>query len=361
MKLPEFPSLRRWLLPALALCGFSFALFTVVRGSLPPKVAAPVADPSRPPFESYVAGTGIVEASSENIAIGATVPGIVTEVSAKPGERVQAGDPLFRVDDRDLRAELLVRQANLLAAKARLDRLAKLPRAEDLPPAQARVRQAEASLEDLRGQIARWESVADKRAVNADDLAQKRAALAAAAAKLEEAQAALALLQAGAFRPDLEVAQAEADAAKAQIAALEIEIDRRIVRAPVAGEVLQVKIRKGEYAPAGAPATPLMIMGTTSPLHVRVDVDENDAWRVRAGAKAEAFVRGNREIRTPLEFVRIEPFVVPKRSLTGDSSERVDTRVLQAIFRFERGELPILVGQQMDVFIEAPPTQGGAR
>lgn len=354
-------NLKKWLLPALAVAGFSFALFTVVRGSLPPKVAAPVADPSRPPFAAYVAGTGIVEASSENIAIGATVPGVVVEISAKPGDRVKTGDPLFRIDDRDLRAELLVHQANLLSAKARLERLEKLPRAEDLPPAQARVRQAEASLEDLRSQVTRWESVADKRAVNADDLSQKRAALAAATARLEESQATLSLLQAGAFGPDLEIARAEADAAKAQVAALGIEIDRRIVRSPIEGEVLQVKIRKGEYAQTGALATPLMIVGATSPLHVRVDIDENDAWRVRAGAKAEAFVRGNREIRTALEFVRLEPYVVPKRSLTGDSTERVDTRVLQVLFRFERGELPILVGQQMDVFLDAPPIQGETR
>ena len=88
------------------------------------------------------------------------------------------------------------------------------------------------------------------------------------------------------------------------------------------------------------------------PLHVRVDVDENDAWRVRTGAPAVGFLRGNKEISTPLNFVRFEPYVVPKKSLTGDTTERVDTRVLQVIFSFTRGDLPIYVGQQMDVFID---------
>ena len=46
---------------------------------------------------------------------------------------------------------------------------------------------------------------------------------------------------------------------------------------------------------------------------------------------------------------------MPKRSLTGASTERVDTRVLQVIYRFHPDQLPIHVGQQMDVFIEAPP------
>jgi HlyD family secretion protein len=46
---------------------------------------------------------------------------------------------------------------------------------------------------------------------------------------------------------------------------------------------------------------------------------------------------------------------VPKRSLTGESTERVDTRVLQALYTFPRSALPVYVGQQMDVFIESAP------
>jgi HlyD family secretion protein len=88
------------------------------------------------------------------------------------------------------------------------------------------------------------------------------------------------------------------------------------------------------------------------PLHIRVDVDEHEAWRVRPQAKANAAVRGNAELTTALTFVRFEPFVVPKRSLTGDSTERVDTRVLQVIYRIDDESLPLYVGQQMDVFID---------
>jgi hypothetical protein len=90
------------------------------------------------------------------------------------------------------------------------------------------------------------------------------------------------------------------------------------------------------------------------PLNIRVDVDENEAWRVRSDASAVATVRGNANLKTALTFVRFEPFVLPKKSLTGDSTERVDTRVLQVIYRVEDDQLPLFVGQQMDVFIEAP-------
>ena len=111
----------------------------------------------------------------------------------------------------------------------------------------------------------------------------------------------------------------------------------------------------GESAPTGVLSQPLILLGGVEPMHVRVNVDENDAWRVRANAEAIGYLRGNNQIRAPLRFVRFEPYVVPKMSLTGDTTERVDTRVLQIVYSFERGDLPIYVGQQMDVYIDASP------
>src|SRR5262249_11768879 len=63
--------------------------------------------------------------------------------------------------------------------------------------------------------------------------------------------------------------------------------------------------------------------------------------RVQSGARAIAAVRGNADLKTPLGFVRFEPFVVPNKSLTGDSTERVDTRVLQVIYKIEDTNLPL--------------------
>jgi multidrug resistance efflux pump len=130
------------------------------------------------------------------------------------------------------------------------------------------------------------------------------------------------------------------------------------VRASVDGTVLQVKVRPGEFAMAGPLAEPLMLLGRTDVLHIRVDVDENEASRVRPGAAAVAYVRGNNSIRADLKFVRIEPYIVPKRSLTGDTTERVDTRVLQVLYSFDPKGLPVYVGQQMDVYIDAPSIAG---
>ena len=107
----------------------------------------------------------------------------------------------------------------------------------------------------------------------------------------------------------------------------------------------------GEYAQAGTVPQPLILLGDTTHLNVRAQIDEKDAWRFRQGAHAKASIRGDGSRGFELEFVRVEPYVIPKRNLTGESTERVDTRVLEAIYALPAGA-PVYPGQQMDVAIE---------
>jgi HlyD family secretion protein len=351
--------IRLYLLPAIAFLGILFGVYTVVTGAKPVPAAAPAAQPALAPFEGTIAGAGIVEASTQNIALGTAVAGLVAEVAVRVGDHAKKGDPLFRIDDREARAELAVRESALASARAELARLVSAPRAEDLPPLQARVAQAQSESDSAGNDLRLVEGLTDKRAITAEELDRRRFAAQSARARLDEAQANLAKLQAGSWQSDIAVASAAADSAQSRVDAQKTELDRAIVRAPVDGTVLRLDVRPGEFAPAGV-STPLVLFGDIERLHVRVDIDENDAWRFRPGAKAEAFVRGNRDLKTALEFVRVEPYVVPKRSLTGESTERVDTRVLQVLYSFDPKALPVYVGQQMDVFIQAAPREEGS-
>jgi len=166
------------------------------------------------------------------------------------------------------------------------------------------------------------------------------------------AQNNLSLLEAGAWKADIDVTKAELANAQADVQAAKVEIDRLLVRAPVAGNILQLNIRPGEFAQSGVLSQPLILMGDLERLHVRVDIDENDAWRFHPNGMAVAFVRGNPKLKTNLTFEYVEPYVVPKRSLTGESLERVDTRVMQVIYSFSRSDLNVYLGQLMEVYIE---------
>jgi HlyD family secretion protein len=343
--------MKRKILPIVAAVAAILGMISVARTRPKRESTVPPSAPPTSSFEQVVAGVGLVEANSENIDVSCAVSGMVTAVNVEAGDHVHAGQKLFSLDDRDLEADLAVKRAALAAAKARLAKLEEEPRTEDVPPAEARVREAEANLGNAEVQLRLIESVHDKRAVREEDVQTRKYAYKAAQAQLADAQSRLALLKAGAWAPDVTVAKSEVAQAEAQLKAVETGIERMVTRAPITGVVLQKKVRIGQYAECGPVSEPLMILGGVTPLNVRVDVDEEDAWRVRGTASAVASPRGNGSIRIPLEFVRFEPYVVPKKSLTGDSTERVDSRVLQVIYRVRDGEPSVYVGQQMDVYI----------
>ena len=300
--------MRKYLPVVIALAGFVVAVVVIVQDDQ----AAPVSSVSgaieTPPFSSYVEGTGITEASTGNIAIGTPVPGIVARIDVTWGQHVEAGSPLFSIDDTGAKAQLL--------------------------PAAAAVKQAQADLDKASNLLTIGNGLAVGNSISKVDLENRRY--------------------------DVEIKKGALDAARAKLEQLNIEIGRHTVAAPVAGTVLQINSRVGEFAPSGALNPPLMLFGDDRTIYLRVSIDEDDAWRVKKMAKAIAFVRGNPALKTPLTFVRFDPYVVPKRSLTGSSTERSDVRVLDVIYSFPRAALPVYVGQEMDAFIEAPPLDGDA-
>ena len=341
--------------PFIAALAFVFAVSAVL--AMRP-VRHPEPPPSPPPaakFESSVGAVGLVEANTENIEVSCAVSGMVTQLYVKAGNRVQQGQQLFSLDDRDLRADLAVKRTALENARALLAKLKAEPRPEELPPLEAKVTEAQALVADAEVQVQLIESVTDTRAVKKEDVLRRRQNYEAAKARLAQAEKDLALARAGAWGPDLEIARTQVAQAEAAVRQDQVNIERLTTRAPIDGTILQNKVRLGQYAQCGPLSEPLMILGSVTPYHVRVDVDEHDAWRVRERAAAVGSPRGNGSLKIALEFVRFEPYVIPKKSLTGDSTERVDTRVLQIIYRVKEQDAPLYVGQQMDVYIEAPP------
>jgi HlyD family secretion protein len=267
----------------------------------------PPAATASPTGDGRVAGSGIIEASTGTIAIGTPITGLVESMDVTWGQQVAKGAPLFRIDARDL----LNRRATLVAA----------------------IVQAQAGLPAVQR---KFDAVSDPRMaefVTRNDLVQRRS--------------------------DLAVAQSNVGAARAQLHELDAEVARRTVRAPVTGRVLKINVRPGEVAEATTAAAPVLLLGGDDRLYVRVDIDEHEAWRVRGGMSGEAFVQGNHRLRTRLQFVRVEPFVQPKTSLTGAAAERTDTRVLQLVYSFDPKTLPVYIGQQVDVVLNARTT--GAR
>lgn len=253
--------MTRLALPSLGAVAILWAIYAIVqmypaRAATAPPVAPPVSE-----FAATVAAVGLVEPSSENISVGSPLAAVVTRVFVTAGDVVERGDPLFSLDVRTLNADLAVRTETLRVAAARAGVVG-------------------ARLADLQRQLAFAEQITDTRAISTEELARRRSAVETAIAELQEARAAIG-------------------AAEAHVSAVRVELARSVVRAPLQAEVLQVRLRVGEFAPAAATANPLIVLGRGKPLHVRVDVDEQEAWRcgatpMRVGASVAAPTRGFR-------------------------------------------------------------------
>jgi multidrug efflux pump subunit AcrA (membrane-fusion protein) len=350
--------LTQGVLPLVAIGLLAFAGWFVWKTRMVSRMPLPPIQPARSPFADTLAAAGLVEAQTENIAVGSATPGVVVAVHVKVGDEVQPGTPLFRLDDRQLRGELAVKQAAVAQSKSELLRLEAEPRKEKIPVLVAQVNEARAAVARESDALKRAEGTFASRVTTEQEVITRREAFAAAQANLQRFQADLDLLEAGSWEYDRDVSRAAVGKAEAEVAKIETELDRLIVRSLVGGRVLQVNVRPGEFVGA-PPNQPLVIVGNIDLLHVRVDIDEFDIPRFSSAAQASAVPRGSLQERYPLSFVRVEPFVVPKKSLTGDTTERVDTRVLQVIYACDpTGRPPLFVGQQLEVFIEAPTDRG---
>jgi HlyD family secretion protein len=276
-------------------------MFIRGNGSTPP-VPSPIVPLPVSAFPESIAAYGIVESLNENTAVGAPISGIVGQVHAAVWKNVKQGELLFTIDDRELRAQLTslaanqsVREAELRRAKRQRDRLLSL----------ANINQAAV----VRSELDKSED-------------------------------------------DYLVAEANLAQAKAAISEKELLLERYLVRAPVDGTVLQVNIRSGEGI-ALPQNVPPIILGSIDELQVRAEIDEQISAAFREGARAVAYRKGDTKNPLDLSYLQIEPYVVPKKNLAGLSSERVDTRVLQVLFKVSKPkQYPVYVGQQVDLFIE---------
>lgn len=308
------PNLVRYGSVALAVIGVwqMTQVMAVIRAQETPITPPPVKPPEKP-FAKGVAATGILEAVDENVSIGPPMPALVSEVMVKVWQKVKRGDAMMQLDDRELQAQLISQEATIAVNQATLEI-------------------TQAQLAKQQDMLDRLKSVTDQRAITQDDLRNRTNDVTVAKAQAAQAEAQL-------------------QASHAAVKQTRLLIERMTVRAPRDGSILQVNIRAGEYAsPQNKQAA--IILGEVDALQVRADVDEQNAMSVRPAMPAKAFLKGDSQTAYDLEFVRIDPFVIPKQSLTGASNERVDTRVLQVIYRLKIPEgKSLYVGQQVDVFL----------
>lgn len=324
--LKDIPLNLHTVLISFAILGILGLFRLVLITSKSPPTALPITKPAASVYKNFIAGAGIIESCSNNMAISPIVGGVVAKIYVKVGDKVKKGDPLFCMDTRQTESDWALKKAQLEQAKSSL-------------------KQAEIQMQNSKKKFELAKAVKDKRALSQDEYLTRENAAKSDTAAYEVAT------------ENLKIAEAQEKVSKTNL-------DILTIVAPDDCQVLQINILPGEYAPVSTTAsnnssntsTAAMLLGKSDVMQIRVDIDETEAWRFKSNSRAIAHIRGNSEIKMDLTFGHVEPFVLPKTSLTGNSSERVDTRVLQVIYTFNPKNLPIYIGQQVDVYIEDAST-----
>jgi HlyD family secretion protein len=291
--------MRNKIIFVLSFIGIMAGLIGAILFGIQRKAQPPVFKPVSNPYSTGIYANGIVESyqpSGENVNIYPEVSGPIAKVLVHEGQQVSVGTLLFTIDDSVQRATTQLAEANLKAAQDQYDK-----------------------------RRASWDI--DPKSISRDVL---------------------------------DTAQDAVDQATAALKAARALLQKYDVKAPVDGVVLSVNTNVGSYVSSqGAYDSytelfnPIIVMGAPQNyLEVRCYVDEILVSRLPSAyhIKAQMSITGT-DIKVPLEFVRVEPYISPKIELSNERQEQVDLRVLPVIFRFEKKDAPVYPGQMVDVYI----------
>lgn len=223
------------------------------------------------------------------ILVSPKVSGILIwlDPALEEGNAFQEGELLAIIEDVEYRAERDQCLANLHNLQAQLSRQRQLPRPEEVFPSEAKVREFEANVIDLRDQVKRTERLFGQRAVNEEELIHKRQTLHMTEHQLSTRKAELALLMAGAWKPDLDAALALVNRSQAELDKAQWKFDNTFIYAPVTGTILNKKAERGNLVNPSAFSNGLSAslcdMADLCDLEIELEIQEREVAKVIKG------------------------------------------------------------------------------
>ncbi len=256
------------------------------------------------PYQNFIAATGVVEADSKNIFVGSLVSGVVKKIYVRSGDSIKKGALLFEIDDSEKRVQI--------------------------PLLKAQINASQIKLQSTKHQL---------------ELLQKMKKLSSNMVTNEKYTKVVDTYHEAKALYQLSVK-------KFQVVQKELEFFK--VYAPIDGIVLHSNITLGSYFDK---QTKALIIGSDK-LNLRVNINEFDSWKLDKNREAIALLRGDSKQKIELKRKYIIPFIVPKKNLTGLSTEQTDTRVLQVVYELQhKPDFPLYVGEMFDVFIKTSKAQ----
>ncbi len=222
------------------------------------------------------------------VEVSSKMSGRVLELLVERGDIVKVGQVLARLDNEEIKAQLDQARATRQATAARLEEALAGSRPQEVERAQAALAEAEANLSSARINLERAQTLHQKGVLAKQGLDDARNAHDVAAAQVTVARKNLELTKLGPRAEQVELARAQLAEADASILLWEAQLENTIIRAPVAGTVLERLIEKGEMVTTGyvsgrGAKSALVSIADLNDLEVELDINEGDIRRVHVG------------------------------------------------------------------------------
>jgi multidrug resistance efflux pump len=351
---PPRPARRRlrlagWL--GAALLAASAAVSLGAGRGLPSRAPAPPAGGGAASGgELRPGGFGFVDVEGGVVPLAPVQPGRVAEVLAGENAEVEAGAPIFRLDD--AQAQVKVRQAKAAVAAAE----EQLKQARELPEQHRRkvdaqkeaVAAARADADLARTQRDKAKRLFESRASgSADDVRSAEALVAKAEAAIRGEEAKLAALEALAPAHAVALAERDAEAKRAQLEEAELALKECTVRAPGKGKVLRLNVNAGEVLGAAA-RQPAVLFCPAGPRVVRAEIDQEFAGRVAVGQPATIEDDATAAGRWTGTVTRVSDWYTHRRSVLLEPMQFNDVRTLECLIRVD-ADKGLRMGQRVRV------------
>jgi HlyD family secretion protein len=225
-----------------------------------------------------IPGEGVIEIGAPYSLGGG--PCVITELRVRRGDRVQAGQILAVLHPYQGASADAAAAAQVKVAEAALAQVSVGAKPDDIAALRASVAQREAELENERLAYARAQTLYKEKSISITDLEAAQRRFNVTEQALDEARHRAASL-AEVRVVDVAYAESQVALARAQLTGAEARVEQSLLRAPIAGVVLDTLLQPGELA-----ATPVMSLGATDAMGVEAYVYDTDIRRVRPGAAA---------------------------------------------------------------------------
>jgi len=288
-----------------------------------------------------------LDSASEVRSLSFERDGVIGDVLVRPGQAVAKGQPLAQLRCDDVAAAKDQASADARYAEAQLELVRAGPRAEEIAAARNRVSSLDARSDSAHDLATRTAKLSEFGAVSKRDAYDAARAYDSMQADRLAAQQTLLALSRGSRPQELKAAVAKAEAAKAAAALQSANAGKCTLRSPIAGQVLRVLKREGEFSGASLGATAMTVADTTQ-LIARTELDERDAASVSVGDCADIWLDG-RKTTFPGKVIEVSNQMGRKFVRSFDPADRFDRDVREVLVNIPDARMPHLIGMRLTV------------